>query len=82
MIQDRKSVTSFDTSLEFPLWCLQKCAASKDAIVKAGVRRDQIIPATDVQLPEGVDPDDVILIDQSVARENLGVGVGTMGVKS
>ena len=79
--QEKDSYNRYESSLHSVFWALPHTDASLDQIAKAGVRPEQVIDASKIQLPRGIDSKDLILLDQSVPRALLGVGVGVGGTK-
>ena len=75
-MQDRSRSNAFEASLEFSLWALPASDASKALVEKLKLSDDVLIDHGLVTLPDGVDGSMLLLVDQSVPREKLGLGVG------
>ena len=75
-MQDRTSSNAFEASLEFSLWALPATAASKAHLEKLKLPDEVLIDHELVTLPDGVDGAMLLLVDQSVPRDKLGLGVG------
>ena len=81
-LQEKEEYSQFESTLQSSWWALPRTTATADILHKAQVRPEQIVATSEVRLPKGINGEDLVLVDQSVPRSVLGVGVGEQGMRA